>query len=215
MQRYFIIGTDTDCGKTYVTCQLIRYFLQQSQRVLAIKPVASGCLWQDALLCSEDYLQFRALLPQQPLQSPGYRFAEAAAPHILAERANQVMSVPQILQWCTADETDRLLIESAGGLMMPINRQHTWLDVLQHLSAQVILVVGVRLGAINHTLLTAHALQTFNIPCLGWIANCLYPDMAYIEENIDIIRAKLPYPKLATVWHHGQLTEIHPILGSS
>ena len=200
MPRYFIIGTDTDCGKTYVTCQLLKHLNQSHQQALAIKPIASGGRGDiDALNQHQD-----------PGTQPIFHwlFEPAIAPHLAAEQASQVISFDALDTFCDAKQytnTQTLLIESAGGLMCPLNKNLTWLDYLEHSKIPIILVVGMQLGCINHALLTALALKHHNLNCLGWIANCVDPTMQVLDENIQTLEHRLEFPRLATLEFGGTM----------
>ena len=210
MTRYFIIGTDTDCGKTYVTCQLLDYFKQREKQVIAIKPVASGCLEQGDQLISEDVLHLQRHNGADVMQICPWRFKRPISPHIAAEEAGQLLSAKAIADFCcdaSFVDFEYVLIESAGGLMAPLNLTETWLDVLAASQIPVILVVGMRLGCLNHALLTALALNTHQIKCVGWVANCIDKDMLALPENINTLSEKLSWPLLATIPFRGTLAD--------
>lgn len=201
-KQYFITGTDTDCGKTYVTCQLVKQFQNQGHHVLAIKPIASGCIEQaDGTLLNDDVqLLKRANGTETSICS--WLFKPPIAPHLAAKQANVRLSAHDIFNFCRKSsfvQHDYLLIEGAGGLMVPLNEQETWLDFLKISQIPVLLVVGIRLGCINHALLTAHALKTHGIACEGWIANGIDNDMQLSQENIDTIAAHIDIPLFMTV----------------
>lgn len=202
MKRYFIIGTDTNAGKTYVTCQIMNYLKSQGQQVLALKPIASGCTEEDGELQNEDVtLLQRYASINHPEISP-WRFMPPISPHLAAQELGEELSVQKIAQFCmdpAFDPFDYLFIESAGGLMSPINRSESWLDVLLETKIPVIFVVGMRLGCLNHAALTAFTLNTHRIPCIGWVANCIDEEMLRLSENIASLSNTLPWPLLATV----------------
>lgn len=207
MKRYFIIGTDTDCGKTYVTCQLVKHFQKQGHKTLAIKPVASGCVEREkGMLINEDVqLLERANGPFEG-SICGWQFKPAIAPHLAARDVGVRLSAQAIADFCNAErflQQDYLLIEGAGGLMVPLNEQETWLNFLKLSEIPVILVVGMRLGCINHALLTFLALKTHGIACDGWVANCLDKDMQKLASNIETIAFQTQLPLLATVPYQG------------
>lgn len=208
MKQVFIIGTDTDCGKTYVTCQLIDYLKQQQQRVLAIKPVASGCVEQNGVFYSEDARQLDCHNGVPTDERLFWRFKKPVSPHLAALEEGIELSAKTIEQACQSFQTDALdylLIEGAGGLMVPLNSNETWIDFLIQSKIPVILVVGMRLGCLNHALLTEAVLTHHNISCMGWIANCLDPTLLALTDNIATLTVRLSFPLLATVSHGGQL----------
>ena len=215
MKRYFITGTDTDCGKTYVTCELLRYLNSKQQRAQAIKPLASGCSEHDGQLISEDVtrLQRYNYAPLQDVNNWSYE--PPIAPHLAAERMGDELSATKMALFCDNkefSEFDYLLVEGAGGLLVPLNEDETWLDFLQLTSMPVILVVGMRLGCINHALLSDYVLKTNHIPCLGWIANIIDQNMLVIDENIVTLSSRMHMPLIATITNGGGIEEISGLL---
>jgi dethiobiotin synthetase len=205
MKRYFITGTDTDCGKTYVTAQLINYFANS----VAIKPVASGCMMIENQLVSSDAQQLKQHKTLSLEEINPWRFQLPVSPHIAAKEDGVYLSGNEIANYCMnfqASEVDTLFIEGAGGLMVPLNDEETWLDFLIQTEIPVILVVGMKLGCINHALLTETALQINKIQCTGWVANCLHPEMLALSENIHTLRRRLKAPLLATIPYLGEIT---------
>lgn len=202
MKPYFIIGTDTDCGKTHVTCALIEALQARQHTVMALKPVASGCEQIGDKLVSDDVTRLQAAQgDNQHLICP-WSFSLPVSPHLAAQSVGETLCLEEIVAFCQRkawDAYDYLLIEGAGGLMVPLNDQDTWIDVLQRTQIPVILVVGMRLGCINHALLTMTVLQSHRIECAGWIANCLDNQMLCLQENIDTLKMKMPFPLLAQV----------------
>ena len=215
MKRYFITGTDTDCGKTYVTCQLLNYFKQSNQRAIGLKPVASGCAELNGQLISDDAFHIQACNDTTDLDICAWRFKPPISPHLAAAEVGEVVSAKAVLDFCNEKafaNHDYQLIEGAGGLMAPLNDNETWLDFLSYSKIPVILVVGMRLGCLNHALLTDLALKTHNIECAGWIANCLDEHMLYLTENIKTLSEKLHMPLLATIPYGGKLQGMLRIL---
>jgi len=202
MKKFFIIGTDTDCGKTYVTCQLIDYLKSRHHRVLGIKPLASGCVELNGVLVSEDARQLELHNDVSYPESLFLRLKNPVSPHIAAKEDGLHLSVKSIQETCQPFESqdlDYLLIEGAGGLMVPLNAEETWIDFLQANKIPVILVVGMRLGCLNHALLTEAVLNSENIQCVGWVANCIDPDMLALSENVMTLQHRMSFPLLATV----------------
>lgn len=207
MKQYFITGTDTDCGKTYVTCQLVKEFQNKGYQALAIKPVASGCTEQDdGTLLNNDVQLLEQVNGRFDSNICSWLFEPPIAPHLAAGLANIRLSSKAIVDFCNAKpfaQQDYVLIEGAGGLMVPLNEQETWLDFLKMSEIPVILVVGIRLGCINHALLTAQVLKAHQIVCEGWIANCIDGDMLMRQDNIDTIASRIGLPLLMTVPYQG------------
>lgn len=202
MRRYFITGTDTDCGKTYVTCQLVDFLKANNHEVIALKPVASGCIEEKGELLSEDVLRLERHLSRESLTISKWRFKPPISPHLAARAVGQSVSAKDIIDFCESpmfDAYDDQLIEGAGGLMAPLNDDETWLDFLIQSQYPVILVVGMRLGCLNHALLTSFAFTNQQINCVGWVANCLDKDMLALEENINTLVEKFDFPLIATI----------------
>lgn len=205
IKRYFITGTDTDCGKTYVTVKLVDVF----KNAAAIKPVASGCVQENGQLISLDAqrLQQNTPLPLEVINP--WRFPLPVSPHIASRKEGVHLSVSELASYCmdfSVPGLDSLFIEGAGGLMVPLNEEETWVDFLKSTGIPVIIVVGLKLGCINHALLTETALRAHGISCLGWVANCLDPRMLALAENIESLQKRMQSPCLATVPYLGDLT---------
>lgn len=208
MKTFFITGTDTDCGKTYVTCQILDYLKHLEKRGIAIKPVASGCIEKNGQLISEDVqrLQKHNINFDYPINN--WKFRLPISPHLAAKAEDTELSIQEVAAFCQQDyykTLDYLLIEGAGGLLVPLNDDETWLDFLKITELSVILVVGMKLGCINHALLTTSILQAHNIPFSGWIANCLDKDMLALSENIATLSDRISVPLLATIPFQGKL----------
>lgn len=208
-----IIGTDTGIGKTYTCCKILEHLKTRGLQVAALKPIASGQI-HDPIhgYINEDVakLYLNSNVALHVTQISPFSFKHAIAPHIAAVLENHPLQVNNIVN--TINHTlqqqnccDVTLIEGVGGLMVPLNQHETYLDLLQQLDLPTILVVGVKLGCLNHTLLSIEMLDKQKINCVGWIANIIDPTMAYIEENINFLEAKLSVPIIACIQHQGHL----------
>ena len=214
MKRFFITGTDTECGKTYVLCQLLDFLHKANKTAAGLKPVASGCYFKNGTLHSDDAEKIKEINPMLAADICQWKFLPPIAPHIAAQIAQQSLSAASITHFCTRSEFsdfDYVLIEGAGGLMAPLNATETWIDFIRKADLEVILVVGMRLGCLNHALLTATVLNHYQIPCLGWIVNCIDPNMLALLENIQTLMEKMTIPYLATVSYQGALDRIPQI----
>jgi dethiobiotin synthetase len=198
MRRYFITGTNTDCGKTYVTESLLNVLCHAK----AIKPVASGCeLMQQGLVNADAHALSKACGLDLDVVNP-WRFQPPIAPHLAALKAGVHLSAVAIARYCLdlqLPNTRQLFIEGAGGLLVLLNQNETWLDYLLYSKIPVVLVVGMTLGCMNHALLTQSVLQTHHISCVGWVANCIDPHMQALELNIETLIQQLEYPLLGIV----------------
>ncbi len=210
---YFITGTDTEIGKTWCTVKLARQWSAAGQRVACCKPLASGAVTDPARpepgLINDDVEQLRAAanvkLPREII-SP-YRFTPAIAPHIAATQAGVQIDLARIEQCLqqAAKDADIVLIEGFGGWLAPVamtDRGVLWqADIAKLVNASVILVVGLRLGCINHSLLTARQILADGLPLHGWVANHIDPHMACQAENLRTLQALLPAQMMTRMGH--------------
>lgn len=200
---WFVSGTDTGIGKTLFSAALIQGLAQQGYRVAGMKPVASGCEETNKGLRNEDALQ----LMQAANVKLGYEqvnpfaFAPAIAPHIAAQQAQVRIDPRRIAEIAgrIQQQVDLLVVEGVGGWEVPLNRDETVADLAVTLGMPVILVVGIRLGCINHAILTADAIRRRGLALAGWVANMLDPQMMAAEENIQTLQGRLPAPMLCRI----------------
>lgn len=194
--KIFITGTDTGVGKTHVSCILLQAFAAAGYRTMGIKPLASGCAKVGNHYYNDDALQLMShatiKLPYR-LINP-YAFAPAIAPNIAANKANTHINVDNLLehfqQNCFSNY-DMMIIEGVGGWSVPLNHSQTMADFVKALNCPVIMVVGMRLGCLNHALLTERAILNDQVPLLGWIANAVQTDFEYFEENLKTLQTHL------------------------
>lgn len=210
-QSYFVTGTDTSVGKTYISNALIKHFVAQGYKTIGMKPIASGCE-RDAQgeFMNEDVaalVQASNIVAPIDLVNP-YRFIPAIAPHIAAEQVEVTIDIDVISKAYQQLNklADIVIVEGAGGFLVPINRSQTLADLAIVLDIPVILVVGMRLGCINHALLTVEAIQAKGLHLAGWIANQVDPDMAMFDENLESLQQRIAAPCLSVVRWHGDVT---------
>jgi dethiobiotin synthetase len=198
--NYFVTGTDTNVGKTLVSCALLHGFAAQGKRVVGMKPVAAGC---NANEQNDDVLQLRAAsnVPASNQQINPYSFAPAIAPHLAAQRAGVGIDTARIIAAYRelSGLAEIVIVEGAGGFIVPLNDRQTGADLAQELGLPVIVVVGMRLGCINHALLTVRAIADYRLECAGWVANVLDADMPALQENIEALRQRIAAPLLGEV----------------
>ena len=201
MKRWFITGTDTEIGKTVVASALIRHLTGQGHRVAGMKPVASGCVSTSDGLRNEDALSLIAAanvdLPYE-LVNP-YVFEPAIAPHIAAQEAGQSIDIDKIRLCADKIDADYLVIEGVGGWCVPLGNGFLLPELVGAIADEVILVVGMRLGCINHGLLTAGRILQDGMKLKGWIANYVDPDMQVQSENLETLQALMPCPLLGVL----------------
>ena len=197
---FFVTGTDTEVGKTHITCALLKRARQEGLLAAGIKLVAAGT---DADGVNEDVAAIRACnaLDLPPAILNPYCFAPPIAPHIAAAEAGVDIDFSVIANACETarGQADWLLVEGAGGFCVPLGSDRVSADLAVHLGLPVILVVGMRLGCINHALLTAEAIAVRGLHLAGWVANRIDPAMARFEENLRALCDRLDTPLLGVV----------------
>ena len=190
-QAFFITGTDTGVGKTYVACKLIRDYVAQGYKTIGMKPVAAGSDLVNGQWVNDDVLRLEEasnVKAPRELINP-YSFKEAVAPHIAAEIVGVEIKIDVIKQAFQALSklADIIIVEGAGGFLVPLNDYQSMADLPAALDIPVILVVGMKLGCINHSLLTVEAIKARGLKLHGWVANQIEPDMDFYDENITTI----------------------------
>lgn len=202
---YFITGTDTGIGKTFVSCALLQAFADKGHRVGAMKPIAAGCEqtvdgWQndDALQLmrhSNMELSYRQVNPVA-LPSP-------IAPHLAIEHMQETVTIKKLATHFAQIKmsADYFIVEGAGGWQVPLNTYESMADIPQAFGLDVILVVGIRLGCLNHALLSAAAIEQSGNHLAGWVANIIDPNTLMIEKNILTLKNKIAAPLLGVLPH--------------
>lgn len=202
-KAFFITGTDTDAGKTLVATGLLAVARQRGLSTLGLKPVAAGCARGEQGLRNSDALALQAQTSIGLVyeQINPIALEAAIAPHIAAQREKRTLSADRLAGFCRSslNQADFTLVEGAGGWRVPLNPRETLADLAQILRLPVVLVVGIRLGCINHALLTAEAIRHDGLPLAGWVANVLDADMPALQENIDSLAQRIPAPCLGVV----------------
>lgn len=183
----FVTATDTDAGKTYVSCQILKAWQQAGYTVGAFKPLASGAIWQDDQLVSEDALALAAVTGQSLSEINPYTFEAPASPHIadtegLFDLAATIQALKSLQQ-----KYDRVLVEGVGGWCVPLNDQLMLKDLANACALPVVMVARIGLGCINHSLLTIAQIRRDCDLYHGWIANRIDPEFTDAEANIQAI----------------------------
>lgn len=201
----FVTGTDTGCGKTQVTRLILRVLRSRGIHAAGVKPIASGCELTANGLRNQDALLLQAAsgLDLTYEEVNPFAYAPAIAPHIAATQAQRPIDLPQIVAHCRrlAARHHGLVVEGVGGLLVPLDDHHTLADLILRLELPLVLVVGLRLGCLNHALLTAEVIQQRRLPVAGWIANQSEAEMDAREANLDSLRRRLPMPYLGYLPH--------------
>lgn len=205
-KSYFITGTDTGVGKTLVACALLAQARNNGLRTAAIKPIASGCHSTADGLQNHDaeQLLYQCTLPLSYQQVNPIAFTKPVAPHIASAREGKYLDVGHLVGFVRKvliQGADLTLVEGAGGWRVPINGRETMAELPKQLQLPVILVVSIKLGCINHALLTAEAVQRDGLHFAGWIANCINPHMDELKANIDTLQNRFSAPLLGVIPH--------------
>lgn len=196
---YFVTGTDTGVGKTTVSCALLRAFAAQEKRVIGMKPVVAGSengKWPDV----EQLIAASNISAAREHINP-YAFDPPISPHIAAQQAGTEidLAVIQHAYQALSNQADIVIVEGAGGFLVPVSQTQNGADLARALNLQVILVVGMRLGCLNHALLTAQAIRIAGLSLAGWVANGIDPQMRALEENIATLEQRLACPLLGVL----------------
>ena len=197
-QAWFVVGTDTGIGKTHTSCALLHALARSHARVCGMKPIAAGGIETADGLTNEDSIAHRAASTVRvpwKLDNP-ILLTEPLSPHLAAARAGRPIEFAPVL--AAVDRlrgmTDALVVEGAGGFLVPLSETQTGADLAVALELPLVLVVGMRLGCLNHALLTAEAIRARGLALAGWIANRVDPDFLCPDENLAYLRTHLGAP---------------------
>ena len=213
MKKYFVTGTDTGIGKTTVSCALLAAAKAKGLRTLAVKPLAAGCEATPQGLRNDDALALMQVMTE-PLvyeEVNPVALAEPLSPHLAARAANRRLSIQQIggfTRGALMRRVDLALVEGAGGWRVPVNEREMLSALPRDLGLPVILVVGLRLGCLNHAILTTESILRDGVKLAAWVGNVVEPDMAALEGNVETLRSLLPAPCLGVLpWQPGAAPE--------
>jgi dethiobiotin synthetase len=208
---FFILGTDTNVGKTTIAVNLLSFLKANGYSTIGLKPISSGARLSKVGLRNSDAIALQKAatiyLPYEHVNP--FCFSTATAPHIAAAKQACQLNLAKIMQSfhpLQKYETDYCIIEGLGGAAVPLNKTETMLDLLQALNLPVILVVGIRLGCLNHALLTYEVLRKRNIPIVACVANQIDPDMLFHEENGLYLKQYMDVPFFSFVPYQKQNT---------
>jgi len=197
---FFVTGTDTGVGKTTFAVALIHALRQRGLNVAAMKPVAAGCEWIGGQLSHGDVVALSAAanVKADPQLINPYAFIPPIAPHIAAAQTGVTIELDKIIAAYTAlsTQSDSVVVEGVGGFCVPLGAHLDTADMARVLDLPIALVVGVRLGCLNHALLTVEAIEHRGLKWAGWVANILEPNMGALDENLAELEMRLPPPCL-------------------
>ena len=203
MNIFFISGTDTNVGKTEITCALMRVISNQDKIVVGMKPISAGVekIREGYLNKDVDKIMNEASFSYDISKVNSYSFDEPIAPHIAADKVNCSIDFNLIQNNLNQikEKADYVFIEGAGGHEVPLDKTRTMADLVTSLDIPIILVVGIRLGCINHSILTINSILNRKQKLFGWVANCIDKDMSEIDKNISYLKEKIPSPLIGIV----------------
>lgn len=207
ISNLFITGTDTASGKTLIAGALLNYLNHLGRKTLAFKPVSAGCQETPDGLRNQDAVELGAIaslkIPYSEVNP--VVFKEPIAPHIAAAKIKTKITLTHLIDHYNQlknYQPEHIIIEGAGGWRVPINNKQYISDFVKVANIPVILVVGMRLGCINHSLLTYEAMQKDGVKLAGWVANILDAKMLVVEENIACLKNVINGPLLGIVPYH-------------
>jgi dethiobiotin synthetase len=202
----FVTGTDTGCGKTEITLGIMHSLQQQGESVLGMKPIASGALVTKAGLRNEDALRIQAQCSHEtPYSSVNpLVYKPPISPHLAAKAEGELIRLDEIREGYDhlLSLADRVVVEGVGGWHVPLGDDITLADLVHTLDLPMVLVVGVRLGCLNHALLSMESIRRSGIELAGWVANRVDPEMLAAEQNLKSLQARISAPLLGIIPYH-------------
>jgi dethiobiotin synthetase len=200
---FFVTGTDTGIGKTFVTCILMQFIKFHHKKVIGMKPIAAGIDIKNGVTSNEDVnlLKYESTLQLEVDEINTYSFDEPMAPHIAAQKHNIEIDFKKIKMHAETlkNRADYLLIEGAGGYLVPLGESTSIADLVEELNIPIIVVIGIKLGCINHSLLTVEAILKRGQKIFGWVANILDNNMLEVNANISSLRQRIEQPLIGTI----------------
>ncbi len=201
---FFVVGTDTEVGKTLVSAALILKLREQGLNAMGFKPVVAGTYKNsDGSILNEDIetLRIASGIPSGKLDLCPYILDIPAAPHLAATNQGIHLELDIILQAFKRiqSQSEFLVVEGAGGFLVPLNDHEDLASLAQKMDLPVILVVGMKLGCINHALLTYEAIRSRKLKIAGWLANSLAIEMPLLKENISTLQSRIDAPFLGLI----------------
>ncbi|WP_257282058.1 dethiobiotin synthase [Endozoicomonas sp. ISHI1] len=203
-RTFFVTGTDTDAGKTFVTCAMLQAANNRGLKTLALKPVAAGADMTPDGPRNDDALNLMSAMNVELSYSQvnPVLFAPPIAPHIAAQEEGRRITVDRLTGFCRGalmTRHDLSFIEGAGGWRVPLNDREMLADLAKTMNLPVILVVGMKLGCISHSLLTVESILQSGCQLAGWVANQVDPDMSRFQENVEALKRSIHAPCLGVV----------------
>lgn len=200
-RHVFVTGTDTGVGKTWIAAALLRAHVRRGRRAVGMKPVAAGLDAGETVNADVAALAAAGNVDAPLPDRNPYAFAAPVAPHVAAAAAGVTLELATIAAAFVrlAARADIVVVEGAGGVLVPLDSKRDMLDIAVRLRLPVLLVVGLRLGCLNHALLSALAIRARGLELAGWVANAMEMPMAQADETVAALDARLAAPRIATV----------------
>ena len=224
-KTFFITGTDTEVGKTISSVALLRAAAKKGLLTAAFKPVASGCDLMEEGLCNQDVvlLQQNSGIKLAYDEAVGYCFEPHIAPHIASAECGipiQLSVLSEGLDHLREMEPDLIFVEGAGGWRLPLGQKQFLSDWVRHENIPVIMVVGAKLGCLNHAMLTYEAIRHDHLQVAGWCVNRIHPGMSHYKDNVETLKSIIDAPFLGEIPYLprpiesdlGQYLDISPLL---
>ena len=200
---FFVTGTDTGIGKTFVICILMQFIKFHHKKVIGMKPIAAGVDIKNGETANDDVnlLQYESNLQLEVVEINTYSFDEPMAPHIAAQKHNIYIDFKKIKMHAETlkRRVDYLFIEGVGGYLVPLGESTSIADLVEELNIPIIVVIGIKLGCINHSLLTIEAISKRGQKVFGWVANILDNNMLEVDENISSLRQRIKQPLIGII----------------
>lgn len=201
-RKIFITGTDTEIGKTFISAALIRTLASKGNQVAGLKPIASGAEPVQGVMKNDDALQLQQAsnMKLNYKQVNPFCFEPAIAPHIAADLAGVLLNVELLTEKVKLPtEADIIVVEGAGGWLTPLNHHETFADWVEQGGYEVILVVGMKLGCLNHAMLSVRDIESRGLKLAGWVANFAQGKMNMAEDNVQWLKNNISAPCLGVV----------------
>ncbi len=204
MSVFFVTGTDTEVGKTFISRTIMHIYEQKRKTCVGFKPVASGCVETPSGLRNEDALSLQdaSTINLRYDEVNPYAFKEAVAPHLAAQRAGRkicLKTISEAYEKLINKQADLTIVEGAGGWRLPLGEKRFMSDFVKQYDIPVVMVVGVRLGCINHACMTAEVIEQDGLKIAGWVANHVDAGMPFLTENVKTLKEHLDMPFLGEV----------------
>ncbi|AOE49186.1 dethiobiotin synthase [Kangiella sediminilitoris] len=201
-RKFFVTGTDTEIGKTFISAALLRALAHKGKKAAGLKPIASDAQPVQGIMKNEDALELQkaASMSLSYSEINPFCFEPAIAPHIAADLAGTSLSVERLQNSVIIpDDAETVLIEGAGGWLTPLNNQETYADWVEQSGFEVILVVGMKLGCLNHAMLSVRDIERRGLKLAGWVANFPVGKMNMAEDNVQWLKSNIEAPCLGIV----------------